>query len=134
IEIIQKKTAAADTSSDKTSPGKQLLIHKVHIGGTKVHLVSKDLNLKFDLDLGPIDMTDPTNPDGRPMKIADLIGRILIHLSQQIVENPAIPGSIKDGMKNVQTLVNNLGKDLNKNVSVITGSLNDVGKNLQDLS
>jgi len=134
IDIIQKKTAAADTTSAKTSPGKQLTIKKLQISGTKVHLVSKDLGLKLDFDLGPIEMTDPTNPDGRPMKIADLIGRILIHLSEQIVENPAIPGNIKDQMKNVTALVNKLGPELNKNVKVLTKSLQDVGKNLQDLS
>lgn len=148
MEIVKKNTAAADKASSKTSPGKTLKIGKLSLAGTKVH-VRANLGVPFslDLDLPPLVITDPTNPDGRPMKIADLVGKILLHISRQIVENPQIPGDIRNNMKNVEALVNNLRGELDKNVKVMTQNLQqlqdaaknldpkalqDAGKNLQD--
>jgi hypothetical protein len=137
IDIIQKKTAAAQTGAattpdaGKTPPGKKLRINKLNLAGTKVH-VRANLGAPFalDLDLPALSITDPTNPDGRPMKIADLVGTVLLHLSKQIVENPQIPGNIKDSMKNVEALVNNLRGELDKNVKVFTQGLQDAARNL----
>ena len=52
--------------------------------------------------------------------------------SRQIVNNPQIPGQLKDGMKNVTALVNNLQGDLNKELKSLPGNLQDLGKNLPD--
>jgi len=54
------------------------------------------------------------------LKIADLVGKILLQISKQIVEDPQVPGNIKDGMKNVQAIVNNLRGELDKDVRVFT--------------
>ena len=136
IDAVQKKTAAADKgapSGDK-SPGKNLKIGKLSLTGTKVHIrANVGVPISMDLDLPPLTIEDPTNPDGRAMKIADLVGTILLQLSKQIIENPAVPGSIKDGMKNVQAIVNNLRGELDKNVKVFSqniGQLQDAAKNL----
>jgi len=74
-------------------------------------------------------MKDPTNPDGRPMKIADLMTKVLLHVAQQIVDDPRIPGNIKDCMKNVDALVKGLDKDLKKDLK----SVQDLGKGLQNI-
>jgi hypothetical protein len=137
MEIIKKKTPAAATpasqqaSTQPDAPGRQLKIEKLRMTGTKVHLRGM---LKMDLDLGPIALDDPTNPDGRPMKIADLMSKILIHVAQQIVNNPQIPADFKNGMKNVSALVDSMGKDLQKGLNDATKGLQDAGKNLQDAS
>jgi hypothetical protein len=74
IDTIQKKTSAADTTGTSNAPpGKELKITRLSLTGTKVHIRSgAPLNLNMDLDLPPLSIDDPTNPDGRPMKIADL--------------------------------------------------------------
>lgn len=137
IEIIQRKTAATGGTTattpetGKTPPGKQLRINKLSLAGTKVHVrANVGAPIAIDIDLPALVITDPTNPDGRPMKIADLVGKVLVQLSKQIVENPQIPGSIKEGMKNVEAVVNRLRGDLEKNVKVFSQQIQDAAKNL----
>jgi len=142
MDAINKKTASTGNSSN-TSPGKKLKIGELSLTHLKVHVRAAPLP-NLDLDLGDISMKDPTNPDGRPMKIADLIGKVLLHLSEQIVDNPAIPAQLKDTMKNVQAIVGNLQGELTKDLGGISGlatqnfqnlgkNLPDVGKNLQNV-
>jgi hypothetical protein len=132
IDTIQKKTSAADTTGTSNAPpGKELKITRLSLTGTKVHIRSgAPLNLNMDLDLPPLSIDDPTNPDGRPMKIADLVGKILLQLSKQIVENPALPPGIRDSMKNVQVLVDNLKGNLDKGVKQFSASIQDAAKNM----
>ena len=68
------------------------------------------------------------------MKIADLVSKILVHLAQQIVDDPQIPGDIKNQMKNVTALVDTMRKDMQKGVKDLTGNLQNVGKNVQDVT
>ena len=145
IEIIKKKTPAAASSSSaqpssaqSDTPGRQLKIEKLRMTGTKVHIRTSIKELNMDLDLGPIELDQPTNPDGRPMKIADLMSKILIHVAQQILDNPKLPGDIKNQMKNVTALVDNMRKDLDKDLKGLKDlanvkNLQDLGKNVQDL-
>lgn len=143
MEIIKKKTPAASTSAAQPTtasthadaPGRQLKIEKLRMTGTKVHIRTPIKELNMDLDLGPIELIEPTNPDGRPMKIADLMSKILIHVAQQILDNPRLPGDIRNQMKNVTALVDNMSKDLQKGLKGFTNvkNLQDLGKNVQDL-
>ena len=123
-------------------------IGKLSLTGTKVHVrANVGVPISLDLDLPPMAIEDPTNPDGRPLKIADLVGKILLHISKQIVEDPQIPGNIKEGMKNVQVIVNNLRGELDKDVTVFSQDdrrfedaakhmdvkgMQDAGKSMQD--
>jgi hypothetical protein len=138
MEILKKNTSAADTTQTANSagtpapppqpPGKELKIGKINIVGTKVHIRGI---LKADFDLPAIQMEDPTNPDGRPMKIADLVGKILISLAKQIMENPQVPANIKDAMKNVDKLVGDLRGQLDKEMKNKLGNtIQDIGKNI----
>ncbi len=130
MAIVQKNTASTGDAS-KSSPGKELKIGKLSLVGTKVHVRSgAPLNISLDLDLPPLTIEDPTNPDGRPMKIADLLGTILLQLSKEIVDNPAIPGGIKDSMKNVTALVGNLRGQLDKNAKVLGKDFQGAAKNM----
>jgi hypothetical protein len=121
------KNGGTTGNAPAESPGKKLKIGVVRLAGTKVHLRGI---VSMDLDLGPIEMKDPTNPDGRPMKIADLMTKVLLHISQQIVDDPRIPGNIKDAMKNVDALVKGLNTDLQKDLK----NFQNVGKQIQDIT
>jgi hypothetical protein len=156
MEILKKKSPATNAppgtpgggnagSAPAESPGKKLRIAKLKLDGTKVHLRGL---VSHDLDLGPIEMLEPTNPDGRPMKIADVVAKVLLHVAQQIINDPkitALDPRIKDSMKNVQALVDTLGKDLQKDLRKNLGdvtkigqdaqkAIQDLGKNLSDPS
>jgi hypothetical protein len=125
IAIIQKKMPPAGQTTSE-SPGKKLKIVKLHLTGTKVHIRAAPINL--DLDLGPIEMIDPTNPDGRPMKIADLVARILLNISKQAIEDPRLPLDIKNNMKNVTAVVDNMRGQLDKGVKDLSKGLTDLTK------
>ncbi len=132
MAILQKNSPAASApaaggGAPSDSPGKKLKIVKIKLASTKVHLRGI---VTMDLDLGPIEIDDPTNPDGRPMKIADLMAKVLLHVAQQIVDNPQIPGNIKDSMKNVQALVNSLRGELQKDLGKDLKNLQNLGKNI----
>jgi hypothetical protein len=132
MEIIKKNTAATGDTQN-ASPGKDLKIGVIKITNSKVHLRANPLNM--DIDLPALEMIDPMNPDGRPMKIADLVGKILLQLSKQIMENPQIPGNIKDAMKSVDALVKQLGPQLDKEMKIINKDLKglqDATKNFKD--
>lgn len=128
IAAIDKKTAS--TGNSTTSPGKQLKIGRIDLTGVKVHIRGAPFP-NLDLDLGNISIADPTNPGGRPMKIADLIGKILLHVSQQVLNNPYIPGALKANLGNVTAIVSKVQADLNKDLAGLQGLT--TMKNLQDL-
>lgn len=143
MAAIQKNTAAASGApggpagaapgnAQSPTPGKQLKIGVLKLTNSKVHVRANGINL--DLSLPDLEIKDPTNPDGRYMKIADLVGTILLHISQQIVENPQLPAGIKDGMKNITALVDKLGPQLQKGLTDLSKNVNlqDVGKSLQN--
>ncbi len=146
MDIMKKKSPAASaapaaggSSAPPASPGKQLKITCIDLAATKVHLrVSGLVPFNLDLDLGPIHLDDITNPDGRPMKIADVIVKVLLHVSQQITQeianNPKIPNELKNGLKDVTALVDNLKGNLNKSLKGGLGKvLKDATKNIPDL-
>ena len=45
-----------------------------------------------------------------------------------MVNDPRLPPGIKDGMKNVTALVNNMQGELNKDAKVLQGDLKDLSK------
>ena len=126
LDVIQRKTSAGNTTGNTqgaSSPGKKLQIGVIRMTGTKVHIKAVT---EMTLDLGPIEIKDPSNPDGRPMKIADVIGKVLISVAKQIADNPQVPGGLKDGLGSVNKLFGDSGKQLQ-------GGLNDATKGLQDM-
>ena len=146
MEILKKKSPAAGAGSSAEAKGRTLRIAKLRLTGTKVHIRAAPVNL--DLNLGDIVMIEPTNPDGRPMKIADVVARIFLNVSKQALEDPQFPAALKDSMKNVTATIDNLkgsledgvkqfetvGKDLGKGLQDAGKSLEDAGKNLQNLN
>jgi hypothetical protein len=137
MDIIKTKSPAASTAPANTSQasGRNLKINRLTLKGTKVHLRGI---VAMDLDLGDIQIDDPTNPDGRPMKIADVISKVLLHVAQQIVNNPQLPGDFKNGLKDVSKLVDGLKGNLDKGLKDLSKNLEnmgkDAGKGLQDAS
>ncbi len=117
LAACQSTTPAAGGSAAPTAPGKTLNIHVITLSGTKVDVNA--LGQHFSLDLGPIELKEPTNPDGRPMKIADVVAKVLVNVAQQIAQNPQIPAALKNGLG-----------DINKVVGNVTDLIND--PNLRD--
>ncbi len=113
-------TPAAGGSSAPTPPGRNIHVGIIKLTNTKVHLAA--LGQSTTLDLGPIEIKDPTNPDGRPMKIADVVSKILINVANQIAQNPQIPEALRGSITQVQGIAADL-KNLEKSDSKIVNTL-----------
>jgi hypothetical protein len=76
------------------------------------------------------------------MKIADVMVKVLLHVSQQIVDNPMLPGEFKNGLKDVSKIVDSLkgdllkdgGKGLQNALSNLPDLSKDAGKSVQDVT
>lgn len=127
INYVQKQRGQAEakpaTATGEAGKSKELEITKLKLTNTK--LVVKMLGAKdLALDLGPIELDHPTNPDGRLPKLADVIGKVLLHIASQAVNDQRIPGAFRDSLKNLDKFIQ---QDVVKNLQK---SLGDVGKNL----
>ena len=134
LDAINKQTGGGGAASGggtkeagQAPPGKNLSIDVIRLSGTKVHIRGM---ANMDFDLGSFEIAEPTNPDGRPMKIANVIGTVLIHVAAQIAKNPQLPGGFKDSLKSVDQIMANVTKGLPKDLG---GLGKDLGKNLQDV-
>ncbi|MGN6370889.1 MAG: DUF748 domain-containing protein [Phycisphaerae bacterium] len=127
----KQSTPAAGGASAPTPPGRNIHVGLIKLSNTKVHLAT--LGQSMTLDLGPIEIKDPTNPDGRPMKIADVVSKILIHVADQIAQNPQIPEAVRGSITQVQGIVSdlqNMTKDGGKNAAT---QVQDLSKDLGNL-
>jgi hypothetical protein len=125
LSATKSQTAAGGGSE---APGKQLTIGVIKLTGTKVNV--NLLGRKLSLDLGPIEMKDPTNPDGRPMKIADVVGKVLINIAQQLASNPQVP-ELADALKMVNQFKGDITKIIPGNLQNLPGNVKDLPGNLQ---
>jgi hypothetical protein len=132
LNVSKSSTPAAGGSSAPTPPGRNIHVGIIKITNSKVHLNLAGA-LATTLDLGPIEIKDPTNPDGRPTKIADLVSKILIHVADQIAQNPQIPDAIKAPLAQAQAAigdVTNLLKDnsqpLDQKAKTLTNDLTNL--------
>jgi hypothetical protein len=150
MDIMKQKSAAASPpakagapapkSNAPEAPGRSLKISQIRLASTKVHLRGA---VPMDLDLGTITIKDPTNPDGRPMKAADVMVTVLLNVAQGVVGNPQLPPEFKNGLADVSKFVANLdlggtinqaGQALQGVTSQAGGAVNDLGKGVDDLS
>jgi len=124
LAVGQSSTPAAGGSSAPTPPGKNIHIGVIKLTNTKVHVSIAGAGTT--LDLGSIEIQDPTNPDGRPMKLADVVSKILMNVAQQIANNPQIPDALKGSITQVQGVITNVG-------GVLKNDTKDLGNGLGNL-
>jgi hypothetical protein len=145
MAIMQKKSSSANPApaaggasapAPAQSPGKSLQIKKIHLSKTVVHFrVSGVVPFSLDFDLGPIELIDITNPDGRSMKLADVMVKVLMHVAQgitkEVANNKAIPDVMKTGLKDVSKMVDGLKGELDKSIQKGLGAATGVGKQIE---
>jgi hypothetical protein len=145
MDIMKQKSAAASPrgtasapapkSNAPDSPGKGLKINQILLTNTKVHLRGL---VPAELKLGNISIKDPSNPDGRPMKIADVMVTVLLNVAQGVVGDPQLPPEFKSGLADVGNFVNTLKlPDITKGLGGVSSqagkAVDDLGKGLGGL-
>ncbi|HUO08471.1 MAG TPA: hypothetical protein VM008_09255 [Phycisphaerae bacterium] len=131
LAVSKSHTAAAGGSSAPTPSGRNIHVRVIKLTNTRVHLAT--LGQSLTIDLGPLEIDDPTNPDGRPMKVADVVSKVLTHVAEQIANNPQIPDALKGSInqaegaiKDVTNVLNSTGKDLGSKAQGLTKSLGNL--------
>jgi len=117
LDQVQKQTAAtaaAPESGSTSSGGKKLKIGSIKLTNTQVTIKTSGIPGVKDTEgtakVKEMSITDPTNPDGRPMKIADLIGKVLVQVVQAASEDTG--GTFGDALKSTTGFLQ--GSDLSK--------------------
>jgi hypothetical protein len=126
LAYTQKQSADAGgkTGSGEAGKSKQLAIGKVRL--TNVKVVASGFGVNQTLDLGTIEMDHPTNPDGRLMKVADLLAKILERVATQVAANPQMPEALKKNLGEVTKFIPQAG-DLLKNPGAAATQLKGIG-------
>ena len=114
LSAVQKaRQATAAGGSTPSSAGKQLSIGRVLLHNTVVSFRMEAVpGLKggdIDIKLPELTMDHPTNPDGRPLRIADLLGQVLAQSYTAAINDPRVPKQVRDVFNTLNTT---LGKDL----------------------
>jgi hypothetical protein len=131
LNVSKSTTPAAGGSTAPTPPGRNIHVGVIKLTGTIVHLSAMGQTLP--LALGPIEIQDPMNPDGRPMKMADVVAKILVNVAQQIANDPRIPDVLKAGINQANALAGNVTKLLQDNSKGVEEKAKDIGQNIGGL-
>lgn len=128
----QREKNAGDSASSK-----QLKITKLTLKNTKVTLnlgLPGQAAQNVTVTIPEMVMNDPTNSDGRLMKAADLIGKVLVEVVVKAKDDVNIPPEIRNAINgalsfagdNLKTLFNDFGK-------VGEGAATQAGKPVSDV-
>ena len=114
LDNIKKNTAApaasgtaapASQAAPQTtaSGGKNLVIGKVVLTNVKViiraALLPGQKAAPITVAIPQLVLNQPTNPDGRPLRIADLFGQVLSAVALEAAKSPAIPAPVRQSLQ-----------------------------------
>jgi hypothetical protein len=131
LNLSKSSTPAAGGSAAPTPPGRNIHVGVIELTNTLVHLNAVGQTLT--LNLGPIEIDDPTNPDGRPTKIADIVAKILVNVAQQIANDPHIPEALRAGINAANALTGNITQLLKDNSKDLGEKAKDLSQNLSNM-
>ncbi|MGC9258715.1 MAG: hypothetical protein ACP5I8_01365 [Phycisphaerae bacterium] len=124
--------SAASGNHPQGSGGKALTITKVLLLNTVVRLdtslIPGQNGAPIVITLPRIVLIEPTNPNGRPLRLAGLMEQILVEIAKSVANNPAIPGPVRSTLdvaasllgSGTNTLFHGLGQ-------AVTGTVNSLG-------
>lgn len=125
--INKHERPAAVAGSPAPSGGKELQINQVILTNLTVHLAVTDLPgvaPSINIPLKKIEINQPTNPDGRPLRIADLVRQILVQVVGQAMRSSKMPSVVHQSLGTAENLLQGTGSLLQKDTSNLVGGLN----------
>lgn len=130
--LNNQESSAASGKPTKGAGGKALSITQVVLRNTVVRL---DTSLIPGLKGAPIVITlprmvlnEPTNPNGRPLRLAGLMEQILLEIAKNLANNPAIPSPVRTTLNAAAGLISSgAGTLIHGAGRVVTGAVNSLG-------
>ncbi|MGC8551247.1 MAG: hypothetical protein ACP5O7_00100 [Phycisphaerae bacterium] len=109
LQAQPKTTAGAQPSSASSSSGKSLKINDIVLTNTLVSVTLEGLpGIKpttLSIPIPKIEIANPTNPNGRPMKIADVISQVLGQIAQSVAKDPRLPAAFRSGLSDASKML-----------------------------
>ena len=128
LAYIQKhEQPATGAGTPAPSGGKQLQINQVILTNVTVHVAVTGLPgvaPSITIPLQQIEINQPTNPHGRPLRIADLVRQILVQVVGQAMRSSKMPSVVRQSLGAVESLLQGSGSLLQKDTSKLVGGLN----------
>ena len=133
INHLKKQQRSVAPKSTPSSGGKALAITKVVLLNTVVRLNTSLLpgqrGVPIVITLPRIALNEPTNPNGRPLRLAGLMARILEEIARNVANNHSIPASVRSALaaaassigSGTNTLFHGTGQ-------TVTGAVNSLGR------
>lgn len=126
------KPAAKPATTAKSSGGKALAITKVVLLNTVVRLDTSLLpgqkGVPIVITLPRMVLNEPTNPNGRPLRMAGLIEQILVEVAKSLANNPAIPNAVRTTLSAATTFIGSgAGTLLQGADKAVTGAADSLG-------
>ncbi len=107
--LNNQQSAAGSGSPTKGSGGKALAISKVLLLNTVVRLntalIPGQKGVPIVITLPRMVLNEPTNPNGRPLRLAGLMEQILLEIAKSVATNPAIPAPVRGTLKAAASLI-----------------------------
>jgi uncharacterized protein involved in outer membrane biogenesis len=96
VQQVRKKNAA---DGEAGGAGKKLDVGQVRLVDTVLTLSLKNVPgadpQTFEVPIKELVLNHPTNPDGRALRIADLIGQVLAATTDAALKDPRIPAQVR---------------------------------------
>ncbi len=125
--IHKHEQPAPAAGSPASTGGKQLQINQVILTNVTVHVAVTDwpgIAPSITIPLQQIEINQPTNPHGRPLRIADLVRQILVQVVGQAMRSSKMPQVVHQSLGDVENLLQNTGSLLQKDTNNLVGGLN----------
>ncbi len=133
-----KGSAATQTSKSSSASGKRLAISRIVIPNCSVTLrlaaAKGTPGAGVTFQLHKIIINKPLDPNGRPLRLADLTSVILSQIAVQIAENSHLPQALSAALKGSSNLIlNSLGKVIQGGAAVTKPIGKDIGNALNNI-
>ena len=130
--LNNQRSSAATATPTKGSGGKALAITQVVLLNTVVRLDTTLLpgqkGVPLVITLPRMVLNQPTNPNGRPLRLAGLMEQILVQVAKSLANNPAIPAPVRTTLDAATTFIGTgAGTLIHGAGAAITGAVNSLG-------
>ena len=130
--LNNQQSSAATATPTKGSGGKDLAVTQVVLLNTVVHLDATLLpgqkGVPIVITIPRMVLNQPTNPNGRPLRLAGLMEQILVQVARSLANNPAIPAPVRATLDAVTTFIGTgAGTLIHGAGAAVTGAVNSLG-------
>ncbi len=130
--LNNQQSSAATATPTKGSGGKALAITQVVLRNTVVRMDASLLpgqkGVPIVITIPQMVLNQPTNPHGRPLRLAGLMEQILVQVAKSLANNPAIPAPVRTTLGVATTFIGSgAGKLMHGAGAAVTGAVNSLG-------